>query len=92
VTDVHWKMEARMRKQHGPGLLLDGWTEDDTGWWHHPREDTPLTVVEAHLRQTSWDITAGRWYCFVALGLLTSLYGIIILIANWNYICAYLNF
>lgn len=73
------------------GLLRDGWVEDDTGMWYHPREDELLTIGEAHHRQTSYDLMTGRQACFWVLALVASFYGILILIAKWNYICELLD-
>jgi hypothetical protein len=91
MTDLQCKVEASIRATHGVGLSRDGWVEDDAGMWYHPREDGPLTVGEAYLRQRSYYILASRQASFWVLGLLTSFYGILILIAKWNYICELLN-
>lgn len=91
MIDLQCKVEASIRATHGAGLLRDGWIEDDAGLWYHPNEDGSLTIGEAHLRQTSYDLMVGRQACFGLLCLVVSFYGILILIAKWNYICELLN-
>lgn len=90
MTDLQCKVEADIRATLGTELLRDGWIEIDKGLWFHSAFGT-YTIFVAYEIQSKVDLRLGRQAILLILGVLATFYGILILIAKWNYICELLD-
>jgi len=90
MSRVHWKMEARVRAEHGPELIETGWIEADNGLWYH-RDFGFLPVCDAYEAQKAWELRASRkaiWVFFIGLSILL---GILTCSLNWGNLCELLS-
>jgi len=89
MTELQWKVEARMRAEYSSELRRDGWDETDKGLWCHPVLGIH-TICDAPRIQHIADIRYGRRAIWCFLIVLTLVYGIITFI-NWNHVCELLS-